>query len=358
MSQRASYPTHTPFWGGLLAVSWDHSPISFPSPRGTTLWAPQHGGKPRGDQVLGDRHLGPLGQFGGDTGPRYLGFPAWLSLAETPAPPRMRHQRPPLPCPCCRTGCWALTKGSRRTPGTIAKVGVSGHLGPWRGGGGGWGAPRHQGARLPPPSVRPVPPQVGITPCGLGTSSTGATTWCASWAGGTSPPSGSAGTSGECPDPWDPHGGEGCVGVFFLGGGASPGLPRPLRRRKRFVALKVVKSAPQYTETALDEIKLLKCVSAPGFLPTPPKKKKRRPPGPFQPPVTPPPPAVLPQVRDSDPSDPKRENIVQLIDDFKISGVNGVRILRGTQVSGGLPPSPPQGGSWAGGGGPRHPGAP
>ncbi|XP_015261057.1 PREDICTED: SRSF protein kinase 3, partial [Gekko japonicus] len=32
-------------------------------------------------------------------------------------------------------------------------------------------------------------------------------------------------------------------------------------------------------------------------------------------------------VRDSDPSDPKRENIVQLIDDFKISGINGVRIL-------------------------------
>lgn len=33
------------------------------------------------------------------------------------------------------------------------------------------------------------------------------------------------------------------------------------------------------------------------------------------------------QVRDSDPTDPKRETIVQLIDDFKISGVNGVRIL-------------------------------
>ena len=29
----------------------------------------------------------------------------------------------------------------------------------------------------------------------------------------------------------------------------------------RFSALKVVKSAPHYTETALDEIKLLKCVS-------------------------------------------------------------------------------------------------
>ena len=33
-------------------------------------------------------------------------------------------------------------------------------------------------------------------------------------------------------------------------------------RAKRFVALKVVKSAQHYTETALDEIKLLKCVSS------------------------------------------------------------------------------------------------
>ncbi|KAM6188401.1 SRSF protein kinase 3 isoform 2-T2 [Sarcoramphus papa] len=69
-------------------------------------------------------------------------------------------------------------------------------------------------------------------------------------------------------------------------------------QRKRFVALKVVKSAPQYTETALDEIKLLKCV------------------------------------RDSDPSDPKRENIVQLIDDFKISGVNGVHVCMVLEVLG------------------------
>lgn len=38
--------------------------------------------------------------------------------------------------------------------------------------------------------------------------------------------------------------------------------------------------------------------------------------------------AFLFQVRDSDPSDPKRETIVQLIDDFRISGVNGVRILQ------------------------------
>lgn len=40
-------------------------------------------------------------------------------------------------------------------------------------------------------------------------------------------------------------------------------------------------------------------------------------------------PWLLLQVRDSDPSDPKRETIVQLIDDFRISGVNGVRILLG-----------------------------
>jgi hypothetical protein len=32
-------------------------------------------------------------------------------------------------------------------------------------------------------------------------------------------------------------------------------------RAKRFVAMKVVKSAQHYTETAIDEIKLLRCVS-------------------------------------------------------------------------------------------------
>ncbi|XP_031697324.1 SRSF protein kinase 3-like, partial [Anarrhichthys ocellatus] len=69
-------------------------------------------------------------------------------------------------------------------------------------------------------------------------------------------------------------------------------------QRKRFVALKVVKSAPHYTETALDEIKLLRCV------------------------------------RDSDPSDPYRETIVQLIDDFKISGVNGIHVCMVLEVLG------------------------
>ncbi|XP_026189220.1 SRSF protein kinase 3 isoform X2 [Mastacembelus armatus] len=69
-------------------------------------------------------------------------------------------------------------------------------------------------------------------------------------------------------------------------------------QKKRFVALKVVKSAPHYTETALDEIKLLRCV------------------------------------RDSDPSDPYRETIVQLIDDFKISGINGVHVCMVLEVLG------------------------
>ncbi|KAG5838884.1 hypothetical protein ANANG_G00228410 [Anguilla anguilla] len=69
-------------------------------------------------------------------------------------------------------------------------------------------------------------------------------------------------------------------------------------QRKRFVALKVVKSAQHYTETALDEIKLLRCV------------------------------------RDSDPNDPHRETIVQLIDDFKISGVNGVHVCMVLEVLG------------------------
>ncbi|TRY60103.1 hypothetical protein DNTS_012007 [Danionella cerebrum] len=60
---------------------------------------------------------------------------------------------------------------------------------------------------------------------------------------------------------------------------------------KRFVAMKVVKSAEHYTETALDEIKLLR------------------------------------SVRNTDPDDPNREMVVQLLDDFKISGINGNRPL-------------------------------
>ncbi|XP_061641577.1 SRSF protein kinase 2-like [Phyllopteryx taeniolatus] len=68
--------------------------------------------------------------------------------------------------------------------------------------------------------------------------------------------------------------------------------------RRRFVALKVVKSALMYTETAMDEIKLLKCV------------------------------------RDSDPRDPKRERIVHLIDDFRISGVNGEHVCMVLEVLG------------------------
>ncbi|KAM4754400.1 SRSF protein kinase 3 isoform 1-T1 [Cyanocitta cristata] len=79
--------------------------------------------------------------------------------------------------------------------------------------------------------------------------------------------------------------------------GSQAGLG-PLLHRVALLGPPVVKSAPQYTETALDEIKLLKCV------------------------------------RDSDPSDPKRENIVQLIDDFKISGVNGVHVCMVLEVLG------------------------
>ncbi|XP_063330790.1 SRSF protein kinase 3-like [Pelmatolapia mariae] len=66
----------------------------------------------------------------------------------------------------------------------------------------------------------------------------------------------------------------------------------------QFVALKVVKSAQTFTETALDEIKLLKCV------------------------------------RDSDPKDPKRDSIVQLIDDFRVTGVNGEHVCMVLEVLG------------------------
>ncbi|XP_022238262.1 SRSF protein kinase 3-like isoform X2 [Limulus polyphemus] len=67
---------------------------------------------------------------------------------------------------------------------------------------------------------------------------------------------------------------------------------------KRFVALKVVKSASNYTDTALDEIKILR------------------------------------SVRESDPDDPYREKVVQLLDDFKISGVNGTHVCMVFEVLG------------------------
>lgn len=67
---------------------------------------------------------------------------------------------------------------------------------------------------------------------------------------------------------------------------------------KRFVALKVVKSAEHYTETALDEIKLLR------------------------------------SVRNTDPDDPNREMVVQLLDDFKLSGVNGTHVCMVFEVLG------------------------
>jgi serine/threonine-protein kinase SRPK1 len=67
---------------------------------------------------------------------------------------------------------------------------------------------------------------------------------------------------------------------------------------KQFVALKVVKSASHFTETALDEIRLLKTV------------------------------------RDADPNDPKRNKTVQLLNDFKLSGVNGTHVCMVFEVLG------------------------
>ncbi|KAI8511253.1 SRSF protein kinase 2 [Branchiostoma belcheri] len=78
----------------------------------------------------------------------------------------------------------------------------------------------------------------------------------------------------------------------------TPTVIRPKCQGRRFVALKVVKSAAHYTETALDEIKLLKCV------------------------------------RESDEIDPMREKVVQMVDDFKISGVNGTHVCMVFEVLG------------------------
>jgi serine/threonine-protein kinase SRPK1 len=67
---------------------------------------------------------------------------------------------------------------------------------------------------------------------------------------------------------------------------------------KRYVALKIVKSATNFTETAKDEIQILKAV------------------------------------RDTDPNDPKRAKTVQLLNDFKISGPNGTHVCMVFEVLG------------------------
>lgn len=67
---------------------------------------------------------------------------------------------------------------------------------------------------------------------------------------------------------------------------------------KRYVALKIVKSAQHFTETAKDEIKILK------------------------------------SVRDSDPRNPRRNKTVQLLNDFKITGVNGTHVCMVFEVLG------------------------
>lgn len=67
---------------------------------------------------------------------------------------------------------------------------------------------------------------------------------------------------------------------------------------KRYVALKIVKSASHFTETAKDEIKILRAV------------------------------------RDGDPSNPRRNKTVQLLNDFKITGVNGNHVCMVFEVLG------------------------
>ena len=69
-------------------------------------------------------------------------------------------------------------------------------------------------------------------------------------------------------------------------------------QEKRYVAIKIVKSAEHFAETAKDEIKILK------------------------------------SVRDSQPNNPRRQKTVQLLDDFKITGVNGTHICMVFEVLG------------------------
>lgn len=69
-------------------------------------------------------------------------------------------------------------------------------------------------------------------------------------------------------------------------------------QEKRYVAIKIVKSAQHFAETAKDEIKILRTV------------------------------------RETDPLNPRRHKTVQMFDDFKITGVNGTHICMVFEVLG------------------------
>ncbi|KAH8407634.1 hypothetical protein KR222_008296 [Zaprionus bogoriensis] len=69
-------------------------------------------------------------------------------------------------------------------------------------------------------------------------------------------------------------------------------------QEKRYVAIKIVKSAQHFAETAKDEIKILRTV------------------------------------RETDPLNPRRQKTVQMFDDFKITGVNGTHICMVFEVLG------------------------
>src|ERR1700722_6692583 len=90
----------------------------------------------------------------------------------------------------------------------------------------------------------------------------------------------------------------------------------PRSRMNRHVALKVVKSAPRYTETALDEIKLLQRLimsSTPPVLPTP---------------VNPNPPPSPSQTH------PGRSHVISFLDHFRHKGPNGTHICMVFEVLG------------------------
>ncbi|KAI0927813.1 hypothetical protein AcW1_005233 [Taiwanofungus camphoratus] len=119
----------------------------------------------------------------------------------------------------------------------------------------------------------------------------------ASWAGAISPPSGWRRIPSEC--------------VLL-----EPITPLMPYRMNRHVALKVVKSAPRYTETALDEIKLLQRLITSSHPPVQPTTANPNPsPSPSQ-------------------THPGRSHVISFLDHFRHKGPNGTHICMVFEVLG------------------------
>lgn len=251
------------------------------------------------------------------------GFPAWLSSPphRTPSPPEDVSPETPPPLSLLSEGLLGSDEGEQEDPRDYCKGGGAQMLGS-AGGVGGTGVPD-----CPPPLAVPPHPRRVLPSADRGPLQRSLPRGAQAGLGALLHRLALLGHLVSAPTPGTPAG----EGVLW-GGEGLPQTPGSPPQAEAFCGAEGGEErAPVHRDgSGRDQVaEMCECARIPRTR-DPPTTPQQAPPPPRNPPLLHHSPL---QVRDSDPSDPKRENIVQLIDDFKISGVNGVRILAGTPLS-------------------------